>query len=535
MVIYYAMTKFHLIFSITHKILKHANEAAVLFLYQDLQGVETNIARLEELGMFHKIYVVPEIDFRKTWNSLSDESTEAEIDENIRKMVLAVEDWLPMKISSKDTLYIANDHWAIGTYCIYKRIRYNYYEDGVGMLSKPDYSYELVRNLNVTHAIMARHMGAFGQNPCVITKLADLENQSEGFYDEKAIHFSLKEELKCLSKNDMKKLLYVFDAPNCGNVADATILLTEHFVNMKRLSIEGQRELYAMLVDLFTSGEKLFVKPHPNDFHISYPDIFEDVNMISRLFPSELLPYCFEEKFSLVLAACSTSVFGLQDKTDRILRFNIDIENYYQSLLKYYAVNSLMKLFKNVTVVAVNAHTDILDAYGITWQNEPGDGKNIFVVGYMDGELPAHAEDDIIVYLNEDGKYSVFAADIDYKDFTVIQIRKNCRRKNFVINSSDEYIYVISNDSDATVIRMVKEPKNMENTGMILDVDAITDDDKIKIKILEGNLKSALNRIEKYEQSEAGYKAEIADLKKQIENYDKDVIGKFKQMIMSKS
>lgn len=40
MIIYYAMTKFHLIFSIVHKRRTYGDQEAVLFVYSGLQGIE---------------------------------------------------------------------------------------------------------------------------------------------------------------------------------------------------------------------------------------------------------------------------------------------------------------------------------------------------------------------------------------------------------------------------------------------------------------------------------------------------------------
>ena len=251
MIIYYAMTKFHLIFSIVHKRKTYGDQDAVLFLYSGLQGVEEEYERILAAGFFREIDLVPEIELKRDWTPLNDKSDESEIRENVRRLVRNVEEWLPIPLSGNNAIYLANDHWALGLYCIWKNIPYHYYEDGVGMLSKPEYSRELVYRMNRTHAIVASYMGAFGQNDLVVEKIGDLENQTEGFADEKAVHFSLKDELRQLSGEDMGRLLAIFDAPKLSEQEGVTLLLTEHFVNMWRLTIEGQRELYALLVDFF--------------------------------------------------------------------------------------------------------------------------------------------------------------------------------------------------------------------------------------------------------------------------------------------
>lgn len=524
MIIYYAMTKFHLIFSITHKFRVHGNEEATLFLYSGLQDLETNYSRIKEMNIFSNVYIVPEIQFHKCWKPLRDNSSEKEIASNVDKMVAEIEEWLPIKFSDEDLIYIANDHWALGTYCILKGIPYIYYEDGVGMLSKPDYSYDLVKRVNSTHAIIAKYINAFGNNDCVIEKLADLNNQTEGFYDEKARHFSVKEQLKELSNEEITKLLYIFDAPNCGTTEDATVLLTEHFVNMKRLTIEGQRELYAMLVDFFSQGKTLYIKPHPNDFQISYVDIFPDAKIISRKFPSELLPYCFKNRLQLALAACSTSVFGLQDVVNNMLRFDIDIENHYMFIPKYFVVKTLLEYIKQERIETLGVYADILNALSVKFvdMSENSSGVEVCLVDKVDNieELPNLEDKETLVYLNSSEDYKLFEQSYVTKkpeNWNCIKIHKEIQDKNFVTNFYNEYVWVYTRSEEKKkLIKGFAERINMENTGMILDVNAITDDAEMKIKLLEGNLRAALNRIEKYKSMEKDYESEIEKLKNEL-------------------
>jgi len=513
MIIYYAMTKFHLIFTLTHKLCVHKEEDAILFLYSGLQDLETNYSRLVEKQIFKNVYIVPEILFHKSWKPLNEHSTDKEISYNIEIMLGEIEDWLPTSISAQDRIYIANDHWALGTYCIAKQIPYIYYEDGVGMLSKPEYSYELVKRVNHTHAIIAKHINAFGNNSCVVEKLADLNNQTEGFFDEKAKHFSVKERLKMLDRQGITDLLYVFNAPDCGCVENATILLTEHFVNMKRLTIEGQRELYAMLVDFFSGGETLYIKPHPNDFQISYQDIFPEALLISRKFPSELLPFCFPCRLNLALAACSTSVFGLQDIVKRTLRFDIDIENHYMYIPKYFVVKLVLDLLGQRKVYVKNAYTDILSAFGIFFDTSlkaKPKGRVVVWDKVIEEESTVEiSEKDVLICVNSLDNFRMFEhinSLQEMKNWICIRIKKDLNTKNRVTNPNEEYLWIYTKNAEKrNKIKKVKETVNMVNTGMMLDISVIADDNEMKIKLLEGNLRAALDRIERYKVTEAKY------------------------------
>lgn len=539
MIIYYAMTKYHLIFSMTHKLKNYGKQYAVLFLYSGLQGIEEEYDKILETQIFSQVYIVPEIQLRKRWVPLKEGYTPADIENNISKMVEDIERWLPISLSREDIIYLANDHWALGTYCIYNKIPYHYYEDGVGMLSKPDYSYELVRKMNVTHAITAKYMGAFGLNSYVIEKIGDLNNQSEGFCDEKAVHFSLKDELRELNETDRSKILYIFDALKLRGKDDITILLTEHFVNMKRLSIEGQQEIYALLVDLFGEGQNLCIKPHPNDFQINYKQIFPEAEMISRFFPSELLPYCFDKKLKLALAACSTSVYGLQDITQSILRFDIDIENHYMFLLKYWVCAKIVKILHANSVKCINTYDDLVAGVGLDISMKRENTGTIYIVDdkqEQGGKTPIMEKQDVLIYVNSKKLYTDFIdIEMELEKLCIIRIHKEIYDLNNIQDKSDEYIWIYSQDKKIVqTIRAFHERREMKHMGMMLDVDCITDNNEMKVKILEGNLKASLERIARYKEKEQEYLQTIKQLQEQLQQNDQEVLTLLERALKQK-
>ncbi len=557
MIIYYAMTKFHLIFSIVHKRRTYGDQEAVLFVYSGLQGIEEERERIREAGFFREIYPVPEIELKSDWTPLNDKSGETEIRENVQRLVRNVEAWLPIPLSGSDTIYLANDHWALGLYCIWKNIPYHYYEDGVGMLSKPEYSRELVYKMNRTHAIVAIYMGAFGQNRLVVEKIGDLENQTEGFSDRKAVHFSLKDELRQLPGEDMERLLAIFDAPKIPEQEGVTLLLTEHFVNMRRLTIEGQRELYGLLVDFFCTSPRLCVKPHPNDFQISYRQIFPEAEMISRFFPSELLPFCFDRKLDLALAACSTSVYGLRDAAERMLRFDIDIENHYAGLLRYYVCGLILKELGAKRVETVHAYRDLLEAFfdgeieerqcsteaeglcgsgGRSSSGENGPDRSgahrIYVVddrhqATASGIFPL-GEHDTAIFINSSDHFHMFTEldfAVDERQWRAVAIRKELDEGSLLQNEWPEAVWICCrNPGTLKKIEAIKEEKRLKHVGVTLDVDCITDSREMKIRILEGNLRASLARIEKYREEEREHLETIRNLEEQLRQQDQETV-----------
>lgn len=537
MIVYYAMSKFHLIFSITHKLTEHRDEKAILYLYAAMQDLDTNLPRLEKADIFEKIFLIDEINLRKGWKGLPTGSSETDIKSNIQVLCDAVDQWLPYRISEKDTLYIANDHWALGIYCIWNKIPYIYYEDGVGMLSKPEYSLELVRKLNQTHAVIAQYIHAFGLNDCVIKKLADLDNQTEGFLDEKAEHYCLKEKLRNLPEKDIEKLLYIFNAPKFwGFGRNKTILLTEHFVNMKRLTIEGQIRLYSLLVDFFNGDNQLFIKPHPNDLHLNYLKIFPDAQMVPSKFPSELLPFCFEEPFDLGLAACSTSVLGLKDMLDHIIRFDTNIENTYLDFFRYYTVSRLLKgSFKDIPIshygllddlfhifMCENLETEFVNP-SCTAENQ----EQIYLIdnwkiGFENSPYFKEPKDwndnDIVVFLNSSLNYDFFEylSLQNHQALSIVSIKIYDKNPQNTF-THEERIYIYSKSKNIHQrLEEFRLEKELTYSNLHLSVEAITSDPKLQIKILEGNLAATNIRLKAYIDNEVALKNRIDELEKKL-------------------
>lgn len=506
MVAYYAMTKFHLIFSMTHRLLENAGEKSVLFVYSGLSDVKEYIEKIEERGLFDEIFILDEIKMRQNWTGCAGIDDSEKIKKNLDILCSEVDEWLPYRLSDFTELYIANDHWSLGLYCIWKGIPYNYYEDGVGMLSKSDYSYELVYKLHKTQAFVAKYAGAFGNNEYVKCKYADLKNQDEGFYDEKAVHYSIKEKLSQLEKQQIQDVLYVFNAPEIhveesGKVA---LVFTEHFVNMNRLNIDQQEELYALLCDYFAEGARILIKPHPNDVHINYEKVINGSRVLSRKFPSELIPYCVSGHINLGLAACSTAVLGLKEYFDRIVRFNINIEETYVKFHQYYVLGQLMSKLKQCRFDFLGTEMDQIEHFSGAEDRHRSDGIEITIIDKVDEKnystLEVCPDNFILLYSDENSFYFKDIMDkLDKDNIQIIEIRKKFMENSYCLDRKKEYLFMCFADKEIREsVKEVNMTKRLINTGMEIDIDNISDNDRIKVKFLEAYLKSTNEKLDYY-------------------------------------
>ncbi|MDL2318792.1 glycosyltransferase family 52 [Eubacteriales bacterium OttesenSCG-928-A19] len=537
MVIYYAMTNFHMIFSLLHRNTIHKDDKSVLFLYSEIGNRERLVERTLETKLFDEVYIVPEIKLRECWKTSSDSViNEMELENNINNWANAFHEWLPFEIPEDAMIYCANDQWALGNYCISHGRPYYYYEDGVGMLSKPEYSLQLVANMNVMHGFIAEHIKAFGLNDFVIEKIADLENQSPGFSDPKARHYSVKEELSQSNDDLRRKILHVFNAPSIHNTGGSILLLTEHFINMRRLSITGQAELYSYIVDYFGRGKQLYIKPHPNDIHLNYTEIFPNAICIERLFPSELLPFCIDNKFDIGLAACSTAVYGLKNIFLDTVRFGIDIEHTYSLFHRYYASAVLAKQIESTATIyvygAITEHykmffklLDVIEYHVIDRELPKDSGKIKFIIVdavasddvVLKKLLDELCENDIVLFLNSSEDYCFSEAESDiFNRIANLDISLKSKQEAWI---ETIYLYSKSEKQRRTFGGDIMR-KELKYSNLSITMKAFSEE-KHQIKFLEGVLRATTKQLEYVTNREDKLATENALLKEKLEQYEK--------------
>ena len=513
MIVYYAMTKFHLLFCLTHNLLKGKKDDTVLILYSNLSDVEQYRKKILEKKYFSKVYILNEIEMRNGWKGATGPDDIESLNYNIECIIHAMENWLPFNLSETNEIYLTNDHWSLGIYCICKKIPYYFYEDGVGMLSKPDYSYELVYKLNKTHAYLSKYIEAFSKNENVIAKYADLTNQSDGFDDPKAIHYSVTDNLGKLSPKNQCEILDIFGMEQIHIESDhLAALFTEHFVNMKRLTILQQYELYAILIDYFVKGFNLVVKPHPNDVHVNYLDIFPEAKMIDRGFPSELLPYCVDKKIIYGVAACSTAVLGLKKYFNDVIRFDINIEKKYCKFHRYFALFHILKSIRISHCDICGIEQDIFHNFNKIFNvtTDSSTGYKIVIIDEVEDCCSLHDIDlslyDYAIFLSPFDNYSGYETLIDTQtkdNFVFLEIEKIKFTNTYLLNDDSEYILIYTaNFESKQELEGFHIMNKLEHTGAQININIISNNDKVKIKFLEAYLDSANKKIKYYMERE---------------------------------
>lgn len=336
---YYAMTNYHVLCCLLHKMCFNKNDG-ILYISTYMKYNQPEIVdRIKESKIFEEVYFYDEVEYKKTEKIMSD----AKLEDEIKRICNSVEKTLGEVIKKSNNFFLCSDFYSIGLYLITKKIKYNYFEDGCGTISRQYLPFRLIEKDNPNRAKIVKKVNALGENEYTIARYVDLESQEDGYYNKKDKDFSVKKLLKNVSKENIKKILKIYNIrrKNIKN-EENVLLLTMHYGEI--IDRKEQIKIYSYLLDYFTlKNEQIIIKPHPADNIQNYENIFHNVTELNRYMPSELFPYCIDGKFKKGLTCWSTAIYGLKNIIDKIIDFNVELDKTYIDFDKYYSIVMFLK------------------------------------------------------------------------------------------------------------------------------------------------------------------------------------------------
>ena len=340
---YYAMTNYHVLCCLLHKMTINKNKS-ILFISSYLTNNQpTIIEKIKKSNIFEKIYIYDEITFTRS----NKKANKNELDNEIKRICSKVDKKIGKKIKNVKNIYLCSDFYSIGVYLISNKIKYNYFEDGCGTLSRPIMPYRIIEKDNIIRAQIVKKLKSFGENIYTINRYGNLDNQEEGYYNKKDINFNVEKILESLDEKEIIQLLDIYDMKKIKIEGTKVILfLTMHYNEIMNES--HQKEIYGLLLDYFTKkDEEIIIKPHPADSIMKYKTIFKNIKEVNRYMPSELLPYCIDKKFAKGITCWSTAIYSLKNIIKKIITFDIRIDDTYKDFDKYYSIVMFLNHLKN--------------------------------------------------------------------------------------------------------------------------------------------------------------------------------------------
>lgn len=521
MILYHGITNYHILCCILHKIIYNNDKECVLYisrLNKDKKRLEKTIL---DSGIFRDVKIFQEFIF----TSIKEIEKGRKI---LDEIIDYVNDKNEINFNEVEEYNICGDHYALGMYLVKNSIQYNYFEDACGILSQKDVAAGYTKKTREWQYDLTNELKLFGESNLVINRYGDLSKQVEGYYNNKDIDFCIPEILKKLSKEQINKIINIFQDNITDKKEDSKIdlLLTQYFIGLGYMTYDEQKLLYTLLVDYFGRGNQLVIKPHPSDVHGLYKQWFPNSIVLNRTLPSELLPYCVDNQFETGITASSTAIYGLSNNIKNIIHFDNEIEVLYPNINRYYItlliLNKILneddnkiylmgcykQFLTNLSKVNNIELPELIELKKIEYLKKiKKSNRNIFIVDDLSkiGETPrkkyksfqkALREKDIVIYINSNKKqyfYNEYQLKILKDIIPIVVERKQIEEDFFAEKLDSEYIYVYSkNSSIKEILSNMSEKIILENTGIELNVNQT---EKIEMKTLEGILKATETRL----------------------------------------
>jgi len=424
-------------------------------------------------------------------------------------------------------IYIWAAHHAFGAYIVRKGLPFIFCEDAAGLLSRP-HILKLIgeKDNQALHENNLRFGLYTGQaNNCQLC-LCNIKAQTDDFKASNSIlDFDVVHELCQLSSIEQKQIISIFlqnisglDVP-CGG----TLILTQHFSNLRQLSFEDHCLIYQMLVDYFFPERKLIIKTHPDD-RMYYQKLFPDANLIRTQFPAEFLPFIINTQLDCVATISSTAIFNLRGHYPQVFELDDSYEHDFKMTHRYYVALMIAKQL-NMTVVCLNTNESLARQLCLMLgiricksnqiQISPSKPR-MFLVDSSSFDSPArmtaisnliHSSNrDCFVFLNPDDFLLHWYSQNKSCDRIIpIVLSKNRIPTNeevFFASLEEEVFYIYAADKETlNMAKQITVEKALPHVGIKLTTMPLSPEQE-RIKVLEGILAATEKRLLYYIEKE---------------------------------
>lgn len=553
MIFYYAVTNYHILNCILHRLKYNKDKKAILYVSKWHPEHLVLIKNIKKTKFFDRVLVLDEVVFPSGNSKIGIKRIKSDI-EYINK---EISDRNRIDFDSYEEINVCGDHYGLSIYLNYNGINYNYFEDGCGILSNLDLLMNNIKKIDYSRYQILKYLDLPGSSKYVLKRFGDLNSQLPNYYNNKDIHFSVKEELEKIGKITLKKMISIFDDSFViDDFNDYDILLTFHYNNLGIMSLEEQRLFYSYLLDFF-GHDKIVIKPHPSDIQGKYQEWFPMLRFLPRKMPSEFLPLLVRNNFNNAITGWSTSVNGLKGKVKNIVIFDQQIDYKYKIMLKYYMISQFIVnlLGEDYAIICygfnVNYIKNFIDCYknDLDYQyyfyddmSELNDisGKRVIIFDKVDNvqvKYINNIDNDAIVFEIEDINNSILKNDNLIYGF----IEKNIiDDENHLILDSlkyDCFSCVVKNKFLKKEVLSFKFEKNLYfaniKSSLFFNTDSkkyILDCDKKNrcIYELKQTIKNINNDFSLYKDVSLN---KIEDLKKQLNTLNDDIVLKKKEIV----
>ena len=512
--IYYALTTYHILCCVLHKMTVHPQENAVLLL-SDIHKNSTAFAKhYQSAGIFHKVVLLEELSVLERQRYLERKKMPPSfiLSACCRQMERCLKK-AGVHVKREKDLYVCPDHFPFGWYVIRNKLSYHCFEEGSGVLSNRDFALENMKR-NKTQYHLYFSLGCFGENRYACEILADAEKQRPGYTHSKMTDFSVDRILEEMSEAKRQQVLLFFGVNEKITLSEnSALLLTQHMANLGLMTLEEQHLLYTLFADyLFAPDSQLVVKPHPDDIAGMYRRIFQGkAKILPFAMPSELIRYCISGCFQKAAAAYSTSVRSMCSIAGQTLCFDNRILKDWRYMPQY---DCAVRFLQSIGIQVADTDGDelLLQAFAHMLTSP-------IVFSHSDSIFDSSAEAVVFSDLNEQNPIQHAEETAAFLRCTVARVVVFCQEKEdyaffdgqnkslfryirpITLYGNGEMRHITIFTKEQAIMKAAEQfatKKELPYTGVTVEMRGIGASEAEKIRVLEGVLAATEKRLNSY-------------------------------------
>ena len=321
--IYVCNTYFQLLITII-KVMKSDEKNSVV-IADTIDNAKDLIKKIKSANIFSNIYFYEEL---KVLNEFKERNIERKPFRK-KEMIDLFKEYSTINFASYDNIYIYNDWTTIGAYLIDSKLRFHLIEDGLDAFYYIKGNFKdrvtflnpnlLYRIKYIIKKILNIGYDFFGQSKYVID--IEVNDISKIFIKNKNVKEIRKKDLyNSLNKSEKRKIYYLFMSNNINlsSKNKSLLLLTQPlYIDNMVDTEEDQIKIYSEIIDQHIKKYNIFIKPHPRD-NLDYKKINNNVNIIDKNIPIEVLKFNDEIHFEKALTITSSSINSLDFVKEKI-------------------------------------------------------------------------------------------------------------------------------------------------------------------------------------------------------------------------
>ena len=188
-------------------------------------------------------------------------------------------------LAAYDEVYIWAPQYTLGIYMAENNMPFIFGEDAAGLLTRPKILEDIASKTDPKTFDYNKKLGMYDGTAKSVSKwFCNAKAQAEGFkITDRVIDFDVVREIKALPEDKRREIIGFFvDIEKLPLEKGATLLLTQHFSNLRVLGFDDHALIYQMVIDYFFPNHKLVLKPHPDDL-MYYRKLFGDITIIREV------------------------------------------------------------------------------------------------------------------------------------------------------------------------------------------------------------------------------------------------------------